>query len=196
MSEILPFAPPSLTRSTLVRTERRRWRRVNLKLPMSFMDENGDEHKGKTLNISGGGLMFRTNDPPFRGTRIVCYVEQIGRMSGHVIRSSMGFVSIVSDAPFTKRDRLVDLLTWIINKDRLELDEERRSTRAPGVGVVIVRTEDGRELHCHVMDMSFVGVALATADARPLIGERVQVGSQRGRIARYLPEGFAVDFTR
>jgi PilZ domain. len=196
MSEVLPFAPPTLTRSSILRKERRRWQRVNLKLPMSFMDEDGYEHAGRTINLSGGGLMFRTKEPPFRGARLVCYIEQVGRMSGHVVRSSMGFVSLVSDAPFTKRDRLVDLLTWLANKDQLELTEERRSSRTPGTGLIIVQTKDGREMRCHVMDMSFVGVALATSDQRPLIGELVQVGSQRGRVARYLPEGFAIDFTR
>ncbi len=196
MSQILPFAPPTLTRSSILRAEKRRWQRVNLKLPLTFMDEDGYEHSGKTINICGGGMMFRTKEPPFRGARLICYVEQIGRMSGHVVRSSMGFVSVVSDAPFTKRDRLVDLLTWLANKDKLQLEEERRSSRTAGTGETTVRTVEGREIRCHIMDMSFVGVALATSDNRPLIGERVQIGSQRGRVARYLAEGFAVDFTR
>lgn len=196
MSQILPFAKPRRRTSTLRRVEKRGWQRVHVSLPLSFLDEGGREYKAETLNIGGGGVLFRTDHPPYRGDRLVCYIEQLGRMSGHVVRSCAGEVALVSDAPFVKRDRLVDLLTWLANKDKLDLDEERRSPRTTSTNTVLVLTKGGRELRCHVMDMSFVGVALATSEERPLIGDPVQVGSQRGRVARYLPEGFAVDFTR
>lgn len=196
MSEVLPFAPPTRRQTALRRVERRRWQRILISLPLSFLDESGRENKGHTINISGGGLLFQTETPPFRGDRLVCYVENIGRMSGHVVRSCAGEVALISDAPFMKRDRIVDMLTWLANKEKLKLPEERRASRTTGSSSVLVLTKDGQELRCHVMDMSFVGVALATSDKRPLIGDPVQVGSQRGRVARYLPEGFAVDFTR
>ncbi len=197
MSDILPFAPPVRTRSVLFRTEKRRWKRVSLQLPVTFLDETGLEHRGETINIGAGGLLFQTSHPPFRGQRVICYIDGVGRISGHVVRSAAGQVAIVSDAPFTKREKLADLLTWLANKDVLGLEEERRSTRTTArLGVVLVQTQDGRELRCHVIDMSFVGVALATSDKFPLVGDMVQVGSQQGRVARYLAEGFAVDFTR
>lgn len=196
MTEILPFAPPTRRTSSIRRTERRSWQRVALCLPLIFLSDNREEAKGETINLSGGGLLFRTESPPYRGDRIVCYVEQLGRISGHVVRSTSGFVSVASDAPFTKRDRLVDQLTWVVNKRIYGLTEERRSSRQQGDSTLVVYAADGRELRCMVMDMSFVGVALATSDPKPLVGERVQVGSQQGRVARYLPEGFAVDFTR
>lgn len=196
MKHVLPFAPPTPRRSALRRVERRNWQRVHIELPIVFLDESGREHSGTTIDLSGGGILFRTDAPPYRGDRLVCYIERLGRMSGHVVRSCAGEVGLVSDAPFMKRDRLVDMLTWIANKEALNLEEERRASRTVGNSTLSVLTKDDRELKCHVIDMSFVGVALATSDKRPLIGETVQVGSQRGRVARYLPEGFAVDFTR
>ena len=196
MHDVLPFAPLRQKQSSIRRQENRRWERVEQKLRLRFLTDDGREKFGVTENISGGGLLFATPTPPFRGDRIVCYIDGLGRMSGHVVRSAACKVAVVSDAPFVKRDRLVDQLTWLINKTELDLEEERRASREPTSGLLIVQTEDGRELRCHVMDMSFVGVALATSENRPLIGARVQVGAQQGRVARYLPEGFAVDFTR
>ena len=196
MQSVVPFAPPSGEKSHLKKQDRRRWTRVDLNLPLRFLSESGHEVTGETINVSGGGVLFRTQSPPFRGERIVCYISELGRMRGHVVRSSAGEVAVISDAPFTKRDRVADQLTWLYNKSSLKLDEERRASREGGSGLILVQCEDGRELRCHVMDMSLVGVALATTNQRPLLGERVQVGTQQGKVARFLPEGFAVDFTR
>lgn len=176
--------------------ERRRWKRVDMTLSMRFLDERGRECEGETLNVSGGGIMFSTPTPPLRGDRVVCYLEDLGRVSGHIVRSQSGICALVSDAPLLKRDRFTDQITWHMNKRRLGLTEERRAERQPGGGAVIVKASDGREIKCHVLDMSLVGVGLATKYPKPMLGEIVQVGPQKGRVARYLPEGFAVDFTR
>ncbi len=179
-----------------LRKDRRRWQRVAVQLPMRFMLENGEECAGETVSASGGGFSFRSDRALHRGERLIAYIESLGRISGIVVRAERGIAVVESDASPARRDKLADQLTWLTNKDKLGLDEERRAERVQGGGTVKAILEDGREISCQVIDMSFVGAGLATRDKRPMVGETVKLGPQTGRVARYLPEGFAVDFTR
>ena len=187
------------TRFLNYKTDRRMWQRIPANFPLVFLNEAQQEFPGKISNISAGGLCFLTKNPPSMGEFIICYVEKIGRISGTVVRRQNHLVCVRADTAASKRDKLADLLTYIANKDKYQLDEARRAPRESTgqTGRTIVETEDGRICRCMITDMSFVGAALTTKDARPLIGEVVKVGQQRGRIARYFDkDGFAVDFTR
>ena len=54
-------------------------------------------------------------------------------------------------------------------------------------------TADGSVLACFVIDLSVSGAAVS-ADVVPQIGTVLAVGKVVGRVARYLPGGFAVEF--
>ena len=118
----------------------------------------------------------------------------IGRVEGIVARvlNEIGY-AIAFTVPARKRDKIADQLTWLINKDRLGLTDERDAERRPGGGQVIANYS-GVSIACAVADVSIFGVALKTAGPRPMIGDRVQVGERAGTCVRYIEGGFAVDF--
>tara|TARA_Y100000052_G_scaffold27549_1_gene36154 strand:+ start:991 stop:1512 length:522 start_codon:yes stop_codon:yes gene_type:complete len=168
--------------------------RARLELPLKFIAEDEQNGTGKSLNVSGNGIQFITREQLNRGDYLVCYIKDLGRLCGYVTRSKGGKVSLVFDASAMKRDRIADQITWLINKDQLGLNEERRSERHAASGELIVTCQDGRTMSCQVADMSLVGVALLTEDPRPFVGERVTFGNKSGTVARFIDGGFAVDF--
>jgi hypothetical protein len=180
-----------------LRKDRRNWIRADMVLPVRLLDSQDREFSGKTINTSGGGLLIATAAFAAPGETVIAYVDGLGRMSGKVIRSSISSLALSLEATPLKRDRLVDQITWLANRDALGLEEDRRAERQAAGGPVLVTLDSGRVIQCRVLDMSLVGVGLATTGPRPLIGERVKIGShQFGRCARYLSNGFAVDLTR
>ena len=179
---------------SLRQKDRRNWVRVKHSLDLKFLTEDGTEHTGRTLNISCNGMLFRAGMPLSPGENLVCYIENLGRLSGHVLRSRHGVVAFRFNIPENKRDRLADQITWLINKERLGLDEERRSERHASSDAVQVQRTDGKIIQCHICDISLTGVALRTSAKRPLVGDKVKVGAKSGIVARYIKDGFAVDF--
>lgn len=178
----------------MYRRDRRMHVRARLAIPLKFMTEADLHGTGKTLNVSGNGIQFVTRETLNRGDYLICYLKDLGRLSGYVTRSQGGKVSLVFDASAMKRDRIADQLTWLLNKDKLGLSEDRRSERHAASGELIVTCQDGRTMSCQVVDMSLVGVGLHTQDPRPFIGERVTFGNKSGTVARFIEGGFAVEF--
>ena len=96
--------------------------------------------------------------------------------------------------PQRKREKIADALTWLVNKDKLGLTDERIDERRSASGQVIAIHGKGISIACAVADVSLFGVALKTAGPRPMIGDRVQIGERAGTCVRYIDGGFAVDF--
>ena len=94
--------------------------------------------------------------------------------------SEIGY-AIEFRVPLRKRDKIADQLTWLINKDRLGLFDEREAERRIGGGQVVATFGDGVSVACSVVDVSIFGVALQTAGPRPMIGDRSRSASVRAR---------------
>lgn len=176
------------------RSEKRRFKRVKLVRPVRLLDAHGREYSGRLINISGGGALVAANARLRVGDNVILYTDALGRLAGDVVRTTPEGFAMRIHAPALKRDKIVDCLTWLVNEPTMEGGEERRAERRAGEGLTIALLGDGRELPCQVIDLSLTGVALATAGPRPLIGETIQVGRAIGRVARYLDNGFAVEF--
>jgi hypothetical protein len=73
-----------------------------------------------------------------KGENLVLYIDSIGRVEGVVVRvlNDIGY-AVAFNVPPRKRDKIADQLTWLINKDRLGLIDEREAERRPGGGQVI-----------------------------------------------------------
>jgi hypothetical protein len=188
--------PNPISRQNLRRTDRRGWRRVPLALPVRLMDSDGVEIDTTTVDVCGGGLKIERAKPLRLNERVIVYSAELGRLETEVVRADPDGIALRLIASAHKREKLVDQLTWLINRDRYDLHEERRAERLPGTGSIAAELEDGSVIPCLVIDMSLVGIALATDGVKPPLGARVKIGAYWGRCARYLPNGFALDFTR
>jgi hypothetical protein len=174
--------------------ERRRHRRVALQTRVRGLTQGGQEFVAETIDIGAGGMQLRM---PFQlrlGEALVLYLDEIGRVEGMVARIEGEACAVSLRAPSRKRDKIADQLTWLINRERLKLEEERTSERRPAAGQLTAVTANGVAISCSVVDVSVFGVALKCAGPRPMLGDKVRVGERIGTVVRYFDNGFAVDF--
>ena len=93
-----------------------------------------------------------------------------------------------------KRDKLAAQLTWLANRDILNLPEDRRHDRiVPRNPIAMLTLEDGSKMTCRIIDMSLSGAAIA-AENRPPMRSLIMLGRVQSRVVRNLEEGFAIEF--
>jgi hypothetical protein len=128
------------------------------------------------------------------GERVIAYLDHIGRVEGTISgEAEGGFVLDLSASP-RKRDKMAAQLTWLANKDVLNLPEDRRHERVvPDNRHSTVVLDDGRRYNCKIIDISLSGAAIELA-VRPALGTPVTLGRMRARVVRHFPDGIAVEF--
>ena len=85
-------------------------------------------------------------------------------------------------------------LTWLANKDILNLPEDRRHERVvPDNRHSTVVLDDGRRYNCKIIDISLSGAAIELA-VRPAMNTPVTLGRMRARVIRHFQDGVAVEF--
>jgi hypothetical protein len=175
--------------------DRRRHRRVLWQVPVRGLTGSGEEFTCNTIDVCAGGIRINLARPLEKGENLVLYVEDIGRVEGVIVRvlNEVGY-AVEFRVPQRKREKIADALTWLVNKDKLGLTDERIDERRSATGQVIAIHGKGISIACAVADVSLFGVALKTAGPRPMIGDRVQIGERAGTCVRYIDGGFAVDF--
>ena len=175
--------------------DRRRHRRVLWQVPVRGLTGSGEEFTCNTIDVCAGGIRINLARPLEKGENLVLYVEDIGRVEGVIVRvlNEVGY-AVEFRVPQRKREKIADALTWLVNKDKLGLTDERIDERRSASGQVIAIHGKGISIACAVADVSLFGVALKTAGPRPMIGDRVQSGERAGTCVRYIDGGFAVDF--
>jgi hypothetical protein len=173
--------------------DQRRHKRVQISLGVRFMLPSGEELRGSVLDISAGGISVQSDTPVEMGSAIIIYVDEIGRVEGQVVRAHEQGFAVQFNLPQTKREKIVETLTVLTNKDKLEGADLRRHERVNSEGSTRIVLPDGREIACRILDLSLSGVSLETR-ATPLIGEEVMVGRMRGRVARIHERGIAIEF--
>src|SRR6187551_2460541 len=178
-----------------VAEERRRFQRVKVHLLGRYMLPDRREFPCQVINMSPGGLALLGPGIGQIGDRVIAYLDHIGRVEGKIVRLiDNGFAMTVAATP-RKRDKLAAQLTWLANRDILNLPEDRRHDRiVPRNPMTAVKLPSGIIINCRIIDLSLSGIAVGT-DRRPDIGEQVMIGRVQGRVIRHLEEGFAVEFT-
>jgi hypothetical protein len=176
--------------------DRRQYQRVKLSLLGRCMFSDRRECPCQLLDISPGGASFISPFCGEPGDRIIAYIDNIGRLEGHIARVfDGGFAMTISASP-RKRDKLADTLTWLANRHVLNLAEDRRySRRTLKRTEALITFSDGTSQSCRVIDMSLSGAALATA-LRPPLGSKVQLGRLGARVVRHFEDGIAIEFMR
>ena len=176
--------------------DRRLYKRVALSLAGRVLDDDGVDHEMTTIDISCSGAMIRSDHRPEAGAQLICYFNDLGRVAATVIRATpTGFAAHFRIVQH-KREKLADRLTWLLNKDRLELTDDRSVQRASGGGPALLTLDDGREIKCRVLDISLTGASFEAEDGTPMVGDTVLAGNVRGEVVRVTGKTFAIRYLR
>src|SRR5688572_1322027 len=106
--------------------ERRRHQRVRVDVLGRMLLENRQEYPCRILNMSPGGAAIMADAPGKVGERIIAYVDHLGRLEGRITREFEGGFAMSISATPRKRDKLAAQLTWLANRQILNLPEDRR----------------------------------------------------------------------
>ena len=174
--------------------ERRRFQRVKVHLLGRYMLPDRREVPCQVINMSPGGLALLAPGIGNVGDRVVAYLDHIDRDEGKITRIiDNGFAMTIGATP-RKRDKLAAQLTWLANRDILNLPEDRRHDRiVPRNPIAVLTLEDGTKMTCRIIDLSLSGAAIA-AENRPPLKSTVLLGRVQGRVVRHLEDGFALEF--
>ena len=128
------------------------------------------------------------------GEKVIAYLDHIGRIEGTIMTTIEGGFTMDIVASPRKRDKMAAQLTWLANKDVLDLPEDRRHERVvPDNRHSTVVLDDGRRYNCKIIDISLSGAAIELA-VRPAMGTPVTLGRMRARVVRHFQDGVAVEF--
>jgi hypothetical protein len=187
---LAPKFPPA----PVVREERRRFQRVKVHLLGRYMLQDQREFPCQVVNMSPGGLAMYAPGIGTVGERVIAYLDHIGRVEGKITRLiDNGFAMTVSATP-RKRDKLAAQLTWLANRQILNLPEDRRHDRImPRNPNAVLTLEGGSKLPCRIIDLSLSGAAVSSAN-RLDVGTLLLLGRVQARVVRHLEEGFAIEF--
>ena len=146
------------------------------------------------INMSPGGLAMLAPGIGNVDDRVIAYLDHIGRVEGKITRIIDNGFAMSVGATARKRDKMAAQLTWLANRDILNLPEDRRHDRiVPRNPIALLTLDDGRQMTCRVIDASRSGAAIA-AEYRPPLRSLVTLGRVQARVVRNLDDGFALEF--
>jgi PilZ domain len=178
--------------------ERRRHQRVKVNLLGRYMLADRREYPCQVVDMSPGGILLIAPVSGRVGERVIAYVDHLGRLEGQIAREvNNGFAMTIS-ATTRKRDKLAAQLTWLANRQILNLPEDRRHGRfVPRNAMARLVLPNGTNVACRVIDLSASGAAVSiNPSLRPPVGAAVTIGKTPGRVVRHIEDGFAIEFTR
>jgi hypothetical protein len=178
--------------------ERRRHQRVKVNLLGRFMLADRREYPCQVVDMSPGGMAVVAPVTGNPGERVIAYVDHLGRLEGKIARILDNGFAMTILATSRKRDKLAAQLTWLANRQILNLPEDRRHGRfTPRNPLARLILPNGTNVTCRVIDVSASGAAVAIApELRPVVGAAVTIGKTPGRVVRHIEDGFAIEFTR
>lgn len=175
-------------------TDRRRHQRVQVNILGRFMLEDRREYPCQVIDMSPGGMAMITPVTGKVGERVIAYLDHLSRVEGRIARLIDGGFAVELRNTARKRDKIANVLTWLANRDELNLPEDRRHDRfVPKNPITRMILPDGSEHTCRLVDVSLSGAAVAT-DAIPEAGDRITLGKMTARVVRRIEGGIAVEF--
>ena len=176
--------------------ERRRFSRVRIALAGRFMLADGTEHTCCSIDISPGSAAISADIRPPRGTRIILYLDRLGRLEGEVQRVFDDGFAISFSVSDAKKRRLAEDLTWLANRDLADFANKRLSARVePAQQSATMVLEDGTLRGVTLIDVSLSGLGVRS-ELLPPIGSVIRVGVNRGRVVRHFEGGFGLSFAQ
>lgn len=176
--------------------EQRRHQRVKVNVLGRYMLADKREYPCQTLDMSVGGVSLFAPVRGELGERVIVYLDQLGRVEGVIARLTKNGFTLAMSLPLMKREKLAEQLTWLINRDELGMEEDRRHERVtPRATRTVLRLPDGDTHPVKLIDISLSGAALAT-EIQPALGLTVTVGQTSGTVVRHFTGGIAIEFFR
>src|SRR5690554_5676364 len=98
-----------------------RFQRVKVSVLGRYMLEDRREFPCQVLEMSPGDALVIAPVPGELGEKVVVYLDHLGRVEGAVKDIVEGGFDLEITASARKRDKMAAQLTWLANKDLLEL---------------------------------------------------------------------------
>lgn len=178
-------------------TEKRAHPRISLVLGGRIMLQDRREYASTSVDASLQAMTLRTDARPRLGERIIGYFDTIGRIEGHVERIAGDHVVITLSTTLRKRDRLASQMTWLANRDILNLPEDRRNDRIvpndPRIEVRRLGDFETPPVMGHLIDISTTGAGVSV-NGRFLKDDQLMLGSTPAKVMRVFEGGVAVEF--
>ncbi len=172
----------------------RRYQRVYISALGRYMLSDKREFPCQVIEMSPGDARIIAPVAGHVDERVIAYIDHIGRIEGTITGLIDGGFEVDLLASARKRDKMANQLTWLTNKDALNLPEDRAHERlVPDNRHSIIKLEDGRKYNCKIIDISLGGAAVEM-DVRPAIGTPCTLGRMRARVVRHFQDGVAVEF--
>ncbi|MHB1102027.1 MAG: PilZ domain-containing protein [Devosia sp.] len=172
-----------------------RFQRVKISVLGRYMLADRREFPCQVLEMSPGDALVIAPVAGKVGEKVIVYLDHLGRIEGIITEGVDGGFLMEVSASARKRDKLAAQLTWLANKDILDLPEDRRHERVvPDSRHSTVVLDDGRRYNCKIIDISLSGAAIELA-VRPAMGTSVTLGRMRARVVRHFQDGVGVEFS-
>jgi len=174
--------------------EKARFQRVKVSILGRYMLADRREFPCQVLEMSPGDAYVIAPVAGEVGEKVIAYIDHLGRIEGPIVGLIEGGFAMDVVASARKRDKLAAQLTWLANKDLLNLPEDRRHERVvPDNRHSNVVLDDGRRYNCKIIDISLSGAAIELS-VRPALGTPITLGRMRARVVRHFANGVAVEF--
>ena len=177
-------------------SEQKRFSIVKIELFGRYMLPDKQEYSCQTQEISIHTLSLIVPEKAKIDDSVIVYLDILGRIEGQVYHiSDTGFSLSFNLAP-AKVDKFADRLTWLVNRQKLGMMEDRRHQRIlPNIRQTKLSLPDGTSLPCQLIDISISGAAIQTK-ADLTIGAHIIIGKTPGRVVRRFANGLAIEFFR
>lgn len=174
--------------------EEGRFQRVRVSILGRYMLADRREFPCQIIEMSPGDAMVIAPVSGNVGEKVIGYLDHLGRVEGTILETFDGGFRMDLVASPRKREKLAAQLTWLANRDLLNLPEDRRHERVvPDIRHSSILLEDGRRYNCKITDISLSGAAVEI-DVRPALGTPITLGRMRARVIRHFSDGIAVEF--
>jgi PilZ domain len=160
-----------------------------------FMLPDMSEHACQVLDLTLEGATFITSDVPPVGLAIVAYLEDLGRVEVISGIPIPGGFQITYAATGSRLERLQQRITYLMERADGAPDQRRHPRFEPKDKHSSITMPDGRSYNCEVLDISVSGAGIKT-DVMPALGTYLMIGKMKGRVVRYLENGFAIEFIK
>jgi hypothetical protein len=169
--------------------DRRRFRRVTVSLPGRYMLEDGSEYPCICIDISVGGVRLSAAHAGPWGSRVIAYIDGVGRIEGYIVRRAPGWFALENRLTLRKGERVQERIALIAESEFAHSTEPRESDGPQAY----LTMHDGARHAAEITDINREGAAVLT-EAQPEIDERVRLESRRARVVRLFPGGLSLRF--